>query len=102
MILTKEVEIKLNAQNIRHYRNLGYKCNTHDEICVKIEHLSEGSNYKVNVKCDKCGKEKKLTYHKYIRNINRGGYYSCSNKCSIEKNEKKMFKKLWHKKLYAN
>ena len=58
MILTKEVEIKLNAQNIRHYRNLGYKCNTQDEICVKIEHLSEGSNYKVNVKCIRKNRKK--------------------------------------------
>jgi len=92
MILTKEVEIRLNAQNIRHYRDLGYKCNPHDEICVKIEHLSEGSNYRISVKCDKCGIEKELPYFKYIKNINRGGYYSCSNKCSIEKAEEKCLK----------
>jgi len=88
MILTEEINIKLNNQNISHYRNLGYKCNTHDEICVKIEHLSDGSNYKIRVKCDICGEEKELKYHFYIKNIKKHNYYSCSSKCSQEKVKK--------------
>ena len=85
MILTKEIKIKTNAQNIRHYRDLGYGCNPGDEIIVKVFDLSKGSNYKIKVKCDKCGKEKELTYVKYLKNINNGNYYSCSNKCSNDK-----------------
>lgn len=88
MILTEEINIKLNAQNIRHYIDLGYKCNPHDEICVKINDLSDGSNYKIRVKCDICGKEKELKYHFYLKNIKKYNYYSCSNKCSQEKVKK--------------
>jgi hypothetical protein len=100
MILTKEVKIKLNAQNIKHYRDLGYICNPHDEILIKVEHLSNGSNYKVKVKCDKCENIKELIYNKYIKNISNGGYYSCSNKCSVEKSEEKCLEK-YGKKSYT-
>lgn len=85
MIVTKEIKIKTNSQNINHYRILGYKCNPGDEILINIDHLSKGSNYKIRAICDKCGKEKELIYNKYIKNVNNGGYYSCSNKCSKDK-----------------
>ena len=90
MILDNTIEIKLNAQNIKHYRNFGYICNPGDEIIVKISELSKGSNYKISVMCDLCLSKKELVYHKYLKNINNGGYYSCSNKCSVEKYKNRM------------
>ena len=102
MIITKEVKIKINPQNIKHYINLGYVCNPRDEIIIKTEHLSKGSNYKIRVKCDKCGKEKNLIYLKYFENINRGGYYSCSNKCSVEKQENYFLEKYGVKIIFQN
>lgn len=86
MITDDTIRITLNAQNIRYYRNLGYKCNPGDSVIILIDHLSSGSNYKINVKCDFCGKEKQLLYHKYLKNTkNNSVKYSCSNKCSVKK-----------------
>jgi len=92
MIITKEVKIKLNNRHIKHYKKLGYDT-TQKEFFVKVEHLLKNSNYKIDVKCDKCDKEKKLSYHKYNKNLNNGGYYSCSNKCSVEKGVKTSIEK---------
>ena len=36
------------------------------------------------IKCDKCGNERIIAYHKYVENINRCGYYGCK-KCSLKK-----------------
>jgi hypothetical protein len=69
---------------------MGYICNPGDEITILTNQLSNGSNYKINVICDLCLTKKELVYHKYIKNINNGGYYSCSNKCSVDKYKKKM------------
>lgn len=90
MILDKTIKIKLNSQNIRYYRDLGYNCNPGDELTILTNQLSKGSNYKINVMCDLCFVKKELVYHKYLKNINNGGYYSCSNKCSIDKYKKNM------------
>jgi len=87
MIIDKEIKIRLNSHNIKYYRNLGYNKNPLDYIIIPIEHLSRGSNYKLNVKCDICGSEKLLIYNKYLKNVENGGYYSCSNKCSVLKYE---------------
>lgn len=85
MIIDKEIEIVLNSQNIKHYRDLGWDCKPNDKIIIPIEHLSKGSNYKINVRCDICTNEKLLIYNKYLKNVNNGGYYTCSNKCAVVK-----------------
>ena len=49
---------------------------------------------KIRVKCDVCGKEKLLGYGMFnINTRNNTTYYSCSNKCSIRKNNETNFKK---------
>jgi len=50
----------------------------------------KGSNIKIDVKCDVCGYEKKLSFRSYNKNINNGGYYSCSPKCCKSKTIKTM------------
>jgi hypothetical protein len=90
MIIDKYIKIKLNSQNIKYYINLGYIAKVGQEVSVLIRDLSNGSNYKIKVKCDICSNIKDLTYHKYIKNITNGGFYSCSNKCSMIKYKNKM------------
>jgi len=47
-----------------------------------IDQLTKGSNKKIDVKCDICGKEKLLGYNVYLKNLSHGNYYACSAKCS--------------------
>lgn len=87
MIITEEIEIKINQFNYHRYQKLGY--DTHKElIFVKIEHIGKSSSMKIESECDVCGKIKSLSYRKYLKNISHGGYYACSNLCSKGKVEK--------------
>ena len=88
MILTKEVEITITYNNIEHYKKLGYDVKCFDKIIVPIEHLSPQSNKKVKVKCDVCGKERKIKYQDYNKSILNGGFYACCSKCAWDKNRK--------------
>jgi hypothetical protein len=89
MILDKEVEIVVNSKKINHYKNFGYELKPGQKINVKIEHLSLGSKVLINVKCDVCGKEKKLTYNEYVDNTKKfTELYCCSRKCGEVKKEK--------------
>ena len=56
-ILTREVEVKLWGQNVKHYKNLGYDGKRGDIITVKVEDLQDGSNASIQYLCDYCGKE---------------------------------------------
>lgn len=87
MILSEFVTLSPTGTNVKKYRELGYKFNIGEKVDIKIEDLSENSHIKVDVKCDICGKEKSITYMKYIKNIKNGGYYSCSQKCSSQKSK---------------
>ncbi len=90
MILSEYVFIclKFNSNIIKYYVDKGYIFNKNDEFRIKVEDLHKNSSIKVDVKCDICESEKKLTYSKYIKNVSNGGFYSCSQKCSIEKKKK--------------
>jgi len=86
MILNKNINVKIYSKNINYYKNLGYiNIKNNDIINISIEKLSKGSHILVHVQCDICKKIKKLEYHKYIRNINRQNYYTCSQKCGTKK-----------------
>lgn len=83
MILSKEVEINVTPASFKRLTNLGYtELHTNCKITIPIEHLQKGSNVKILVKCDICGKEKYLRYYKYIKNISNLNIYCCSTKCS--------------------
>ena len=84
-ILTKEVEVKLWGNNIRHYHNLGYKGKQGDIITVKIEDLSNGSNVKIQYLCDYCQKEIiTVTYADFIRRTKEVNKLACRN-CFTQK-----------------
>jgi hypothetical protein len=59
-----------------------------DIINILVSELSLNSKRKIDVKCDICGKEKKLCYAKYLKNITNCNFYACSSKCAQEKVKK--------------
>lgn len=87
MIVTQQLEIKLNQFNYHHYERLGYHTDSKDFIMVDIKDISRSSKLRVEAKCDVCGKIKSLQYKKYNKNISHGGYYACSNFCAKAKVE---------------
>ena len=87
MILDKEIEITL-GYNLNHYSILGYKdIKKGNKLFVRVEDLPQISPYKVNVKCDICGKEKRISYFSYTRNIKKYNLYTCA-KCATIKIKK--------------
>ena len=89
MILNTNIDIRIISTNLNKYRNLGYSnINVGDLINIPIELLAKKSHYIVNVKCDICGNEKKISYKRYLENINKYNIYACSVKCAYIKNKK--------------
>lgn len=84
MILDKFINIEMKGANIRFYKEK-YNCIVGDIVSIDITDLRKGTSLLVNTECDVCGSFKKLSYRKYIKSINNGGYYSCSSKCSTNK-----------------
>ena len=67
MLLTKEVVLKWNAKIKNHYETLGYTyTNMKDEFVVKVEHLTDGSNVTVDIKCDYCESTFQKKWYRYI------------------------------------
>lgn len=88
MILTKTINFKLNQFNSHYFKKIGYDVEGKEYIDVRIEDIGKGTMIKIEVKCDVCGHHKTIGYRKYWKNFNKYGVYSCSNKCSMFKNER--------------
>lgn len=100
MLLTKEVEVKVNSFTISHYKSLGYEIpmkkaskeyarHTKKEyvydlsktLTVKTRDLLKGSSEYVDVLCDYCNETiSSIWYSTYIGTIEKFGGYACS-KC---------------------
>ena len=87
MLITKEMEITIVSKNINHFNNLGYNAKYGDIIKVKIYDLSKNSKIKVDVNCDICGKEKKISYREYLKQ-NENQHFDTCQKCKIIKTKK--------------
>jgi hypothetical protein len=87
MILTEKIEVKINKMNINHYILIGYDVKLRDIAKINTKDLIKGSKLKIDVRCDVCNCEKKLSFDAYISNFNRGGFYSCK-KCKHVKTKK--------------
>lgn len=81
MILTREIDIKINEANFHYYENLGYDISIGEKITIPIELLSRGSHQKIKCKCDKCGIERDVIYKNYTKYKIEWGQYFC-RKCS--------------------
>lgn len=86
MIITEYATLKINPNNYKYLISLGYNnIKINDFLEIPVNKLSIGCSYKISVKCDVCGKEKMLSYSRYMKSFNNGGYYACCNKCNLEK-----------------
>lgn len=88
MLKDKYKEIKVSNKNVKHYNEKGYDVNVNDIVLVDIMDIPYNSKMNIDVICDVCGLEKNITVISFRRNIEKYGYYSCSSKCSAEKNKK--------------
>lgn len=91
MILTREINIKINESNYSYYEDLGYDVSIGEIITIPIELMSKGSHYKIKCKCDGCGVEKEVIFKNYVKYDNKWGEYFC-RKCS-EKKRKETLRK---------
>ena len=72
MILSKTVFIKKpTGSYCKYYKNLGYDISK-DIIEIDINHLSLGSKTKVDVICDYCSINKKVSYSDYNKSTKNG------------------------------
>lgn len=55
MILTDKVKVRINNINIKYYNSLNFNVKLNDVLEVDVNKLSNGSKYRIDVKCDKCG-----------------------------------------------
>jgi late competence protein required for DNA uptake (superfamily II DNA/RNA helicase) len=92
MILTREINIKINESNFQYYEDLGYDVILGESITIPSELLSKGSHHKVKCKCDSCGIEKEVIYKNYLKYGNKiWGEYYC-RKCSEVKRKETLRK----------
>lgn len=106
MILDEFVEINLSGNIIKYYEDLGYEiprkysegkrkmvCDYSIPIKIKVSDLPKGSHVLINVKCDFCGNETKITYRAYYNNcIKENTKYACFD-CGFEKQKLNNIKK---------
>jgi len=92
MIVDEFLEVKINCKMYKFYESLGYVINKKGKTKIKISDLSSGSVYKINCKCDVCGKMTNLEYRQYLKNLKSHNFYSCKNcthlKCELTNIEK--------------
>lgn len=98
MLLTKCVEMKWNSKNKAHYESRGYKyTKMKDSFFVDVNDLKNGSNIKVEVKCDfneqGCKKISNVEWYKYVASKDKDGCIKdcCSNpKCVAVKSKESL------------
>lgn len=89
MIITREIEIRINESNFTYFEELGYDISIGDELLIPIELLSKGSHHKIKCQCDGCKIIKDVIYKNYIKYGNEWGIYYC-RKCSEPKRKKSL------------
>lgn len=99
MLLTKEVEVKVNSHTINHYKSLGYEIpmkkaskeyarhtkkeyvyDLNKTFTVSVYDLPKGSTAQVDVLCDYCNETiSSMWYGEYIEKMEQFGAYACYN-----------------------
>ena len=105
MILTKEVEIKLNTKwLVTKYIKRGFKnIKVGDQISVPIHMLPIEQKSKIKVKCDLCKKEREILYSTYMESTRKNTeIYTCKGKCTNIKREKTNMKLYGVKNCFQN
>jgi hypothetical protein len=115
-LITKEVEVRLNGNNVNRYKQLGYNipmkeagksmksqgfdyvADFNKSILVKIEDLPLNSTVLIECSCDYCGKLKpSTTYGDYIRQTKNKTLKCCCAKCASLKHGEVMIEKYGYK-----
>ena len=95
LIVPQTVKVRTNARTYKHYKEKGYafeKCG--DFIEVDVFDLPKGSNIKVKVICDICGKEAETWYYTIVECNKKNELITCrSNSCRNKKHEDTCMKK---------
>ena len=80
MLITKTVKMKWNSRNKKYYETLGYEFTKYgDEFEVKVEHLTKGSDIRVDCICDNCKCNMHIKYSNYNRTVKENGKTYCNN-----------------------
>ena len=78
MILTKYIKTRCSTRNIKMLKENNKDVKIGDEITIHISNLSNGSNKKIEVKCDNCDNTKEITYYDYNKiTSNKSKPYYC-------------------------
>lgn len=85
MFITKDVEVKINPANFKHFKQFKNNLKSGEIIKVDTNNLNKGSKTIIKVKCDECGIEKEMKYQLYYSYGYREGNYLCK-KCKNKKN----------------
>lgn len=85
-IISKTTKVKVGCKTFKHYKELGYQFkHIGDEIEVKVQDLTHGSDAEIEILCDMCQKNKMIVkYNTYNQAIKQSGSYVCKT-CSREK-----------------
>ena len=95
MIKNNEALTEITKYNITLLRNKGFidkNINIGNIASIDVSKIPSKSHYKVIAICEICNTEKELPYHKYTRNHNNCGFYTC-NTCAIIKRKKTSLEK---------
>lgn len=84
MLKNDNIEITISYRNITHYRKLGYNPILNSNLMIRALDLPSSSHVKVSAICEICKSENNLSFHKYIVNKKRHGFYGCKS-CSRQK-----------------
>ncbi|MBC2726955.1 zinc-ribbon domain-containing protein [Desulfosporosinus sp.] len=89
MFESREIEVKLNPSNFRHYEELGYEMpkvksksgklivDFNAKIKIKVEDLPDSSNVQINIYCDGCKTLIKNVYWYNYKRYSHNGKYFC-------------------------
>ena len=111
-IITKEVEVKLNGNNVDYYRKLGYDIPMKESgksmksrgvdyvadlgklITVMVKDLPRGSKALIEATCDYCGRLKPvMKYSDYNKQTKNGVLKCCCESCASTKHEEIMIER---------
>lgn len=92
MILTKEVQVRVNNKNIKHFKSQNLDVKYGEIYDIEVKYLSKYSKYRVVAECETCGFLQELSLQKYHQNWERSNSYNCKS-CNNVTYKKSMVEK---------
>jgi len=84
MYKNRDIEVKINPANFKHYYKLNTNIKNNETYIFDINDLTKSSSALINVICDECASEKEIKYKYYIKYGFSDGVYYC-RKCNTKK-----------------